>query len=521
MTNVKCEHPVVIFNPHLKYLYCTKAIAIRLGDRMVCVKRSPRDYYNFPWHYFSPYKSQITAENIDDYFLYDEQDNTYPIFLMVPCGKCRLCKQEKVDQWMTRCICESTTSPYPPLFITLTYDRKHYPADGVSKSDIQLFLKRLRRRVEYNLGVKTNLRYFLVSEYGKKTHRGHYHMLLWNMPYVSMREGDKNSFYALWTFIRDAWQNGFVRVEYCRDNSGKYCFKYMRKECIVPDGKNPTFHLASRRPGLGFLWLQQHFSEYYNDPSAISLQIQSLDKNGVPTVLSRPIPQYFKRKLWPTVCQLFPQPVSNAVRDFMEHSAKSFLLQRELYPNSYRSLDVLSMVEDILEKYSSIFPIDFQAAYPNQIFVEHLRRYQHFRDAEGSVIPSKDFRSFSSAVTLDVNSSGDAYFRDVEVTLPGKDTLSSDFFSKRVTGVLDAKECYTYRKEFIESWRILHQSYLILMDYDFSEEYVLSVLRNTARHSATVKFLNEKKPPVDISAAIHQYEVDRRWETIHWREDCV
>lgn len=521
MTNIKCEHPVVIYNPHLVWLYCTKAIAVRLGDRMICVNRSPRDFYNFPWHYFAPYKSQITADNIDDYFLYDAQDNTYPVFLLVPCGKCRLCKQTKVEEWMTRCICESSASDYPPLFITLTYDRNHYPADGVSVDDVQRFLKRLRRRVEYNLGIKTNLRYFLVAEYGKKTHRGHYHLLLWNMPYVSMREGDKNSFYSLWTFIKDAWQQGFVRVEYCRDNSGKYCFKYMRKPCVVPDGCNPTFHLASRRPGLGFNWLKSHFSEYFSDPSAMSLQIQSIDKNGTPTVLSRPIPAYFKRKLWPTVSQLFPQAVSNAVRDFMENAAKSFLVQRELYPDSNRALSVFSMVEDVLERYGDIFPIDFSAAYPHQLFVDHVRRYKHFRDAEGQIIPSKDFREFAQIMDLDVNLDGVPFLGFKDFCFSGKDTLNSDFFNRQISGVLDVKECHNYRREFIESWRVLHDSYGILMNYEFSKDYVLEVLKNTARHSSTCKLLNEKKPAVDIEGLVHQYEVDRRWESIHWCEDRV
>ena len=133
----KCENPVAIFNPHLVWLYCTRAIAVRLGEHMFEVQRSARDYYNFPWYKFLPYKDRVTEDTVDDYFLYDAQDNAYPVFIFVPCGHCRLCRENRVNEWMTRCICESSSSMYPPLFITLTYDRQHYPKDGVSKDDVQ------------------------------------------------------------------------------------------------------------------------------------------------------------------------------------------------------------------------------------------------------------------------------------------------------------------------------------------------------------------------------------------------
>ena len=390
----KCENPVAIFNPHLVWLYCTRAIAVRLGEHMFEVQRSARDYYNFPWYKFLPYKDRVTEDTVDDYFLYDAQDNAYPVFIFVPCGHCRLCRENRVNEWMTRCICESSSSMYPPLFITLTYDRQHYPKDGVSKDDVQRFLKRLRRRVEYNLGQKVHLRYFLVAEYGKKTKRGHYHLLLWNMPYVSMYEGQENSFYALWSFIRDAWQNGFIRVERCRDNSGRYCCKYMRKECVVPEGCNPTFHLTSRRPGIGFYWLDEHYKEYVEDSSAINLSIATVDKNGAPQVVTRPIPSYFKRKLWPTVCQLFPQKVSNAVRDFMREAAKSYMLHSTLYPDSDRPERILEMVDDVRKKYGDIFPVDFDCAFPSRTWCREVSAYASIRDAEGSEIPAVDMRKY-------------------------------------------------------------------------------------------------------------------------------
>lgn len=517
----RCEHPVCIFNPHLKYLFSVKCGALYIKGQVIDITHhSDNSFYNFPWRMFYAWKAEVTEDTVDDYLLYDGDDNSYPIFIYVPCGKCRLCRESKVNDWITRAICESSASNYPPLFITLTYDRQHLPVDGVNKNDVQLFLKRLRRRVDYHLGKKDGLRYFLCAEYGKKTHRAHYHLLLWNMPFVSMYEGETNSFYALWSFIRDAWQNGNVRVERCRDNSGRYCFKYMRKTCVVPEGKNDTFFLYSRRPGLGFFWLQQNANDYINDSSAQSLSILDDGK-----VTERPIPSYFKRKLWPTVCQMFPQKVSNAVRDFMEEAAKSFCLHSRLYPDSDRPVRIINMVQDICSKYGDIFPIDFDSCVPARFWSNQVVRYINIRDAHMKEIPVHDYRhivEYRDTVCEFNPDTGEL----TSLSFPlmrkyvSEDCDREVIWTKSVS-TLDTFECCTLRQQFIQSWSLLNRSYKIAMAHEFDHEAVISQIIRTATHKSDVHALNSSKEDPDIAALIHQYEVDRKWERTHWTEDCV
>ncbi len=71
--------------------------------------------------------------------------------------------------------------------MTLTYDDEHLPindyvdSDGVihgkptlRKRDVQLFLKRLRKNYKYD----NHIKYFCCGEYGGKTFRPHYHLII-------------------------------------------------------------------------------------------------------------------------------------------------------------------------------------------------------------------------------------------------------------------------------------------------------------------------------------------------------
>lgn len=218
-----CEHPQLIYNPNFKWLACCKCAYAVLGDREFGFTSFNR-WNNFPWHPFCQAKEYILSHpdaNIDDYYLVDPDGVTYPVFMYVPCGKCALCRKKKVDDWTTRCLCESASSDFPPLFITLTYRPDARPDSGEDcKRDFQLFMKRLRIRVSRHLGVEDHeLRYFARSEKTPKNHYWHIHFLLWNMPFVACAPGDRNSFQTLIRFIQDAWSNGITKVERCRDQT--------------------------------------------------------------------------------------------------------------------------------------------------------------------------------------------------------------------------------------------------------------------------------------------------------------
>ena len=88
----------------------------------------------------------------------------------LPCGNCLCCRINKSKEWAVRCVLESLYHD-ENLFITLTYDDDHLPADGLLyRSDVTKFIKRLRHYC--------SVRYFGCGEYGTKNKRPHYHLIL-------------------------------------------------------------------------------------------------------------------------------------------------------------------------------------------------------------------------------------------------------------------------------------------------------------------------------------------------------
>lgn len=155
--------------------------------------------------------------------------------IKVPCGKCVACRRKKSLDWCTRCTLESMDYPYGhSFFLTLTYADDYLPSDGVRKRDLQLYLKRLRYRIH-----PYKLRYYACGEYGSRTHRPHYHMLVFS---DSLTED---------VFSHD-WSFGYVSVGYVSPSSIAYTTGYCNKSFEWPDGKNRTFRLMSRKPGLGY-----------------------------------------------------------------------------------------------------------------------------------------------------------------------------------------------------------------------------------------------------------------------------
>lgn len=94
-------------------------------------------------------------------------------------------------------------------FVTLTYDDEHLPLSPsglptLRYSDVQKFLKRLRT----NSGQK--FRYFAASEYGDRTQRPHYHLIIYGLDIPDLRSYNVNmkGMYYVSKFIDQTWQGG-------------------------------------------------------------------------------------------------------------------------------------------------------------------------------------------------------------------------------------------------------------------------------------------------------------------------
>ena len=196
---IKCENPIIIYNPKLMQL-ARRYQVIHLGSQVIDLRFSTggrRKTLPDIFPIFKHVRSEVCADNVEDYYIEDPKFGTrFPVFYLVPCGHCSLCRNKKCLDWMTRCLCESASSEYPPFFITLTYDNEHLPKAGVQKRDLQLFFKRLRINLFREFGDTIPLRYFFRSEYGSKNKRPHYHGLVWNLPYFE-GNGNLNGFVDL------------------------------------------------------------------------------------------------------------------------------------------------------------------------------------------------------------------------------------------------------------------------------------------------------------------------------------
>lgn len=247
---MNCENPSIIINPSLFKVWHLYPYVNILGSVYNYIHRyrgSRNRGGKYPT-YFCAKRTGVTLDTLDKCFAFNSEGDTIPFYIAVPCGKCAVCSVSKQMQFGNRLMLEQYAAELrgTPLsyFVTLTYAPKFLPKYGVCKRDVQLFLKRLRITLERKFNIPP-FRYCVFSEYGKNTHRAHYHMILFGVDLGKLTY----PFHVLEKYIRKTWQMGFVDVKPCHDNSFKYLSKYLLKGSNVPDEKNPNFYLASNRNG--------------------------------------------------------------------------------------------------------------------------------------------------------------------------------------------------------------------------------------------------------------------------------
>lgn len=195
----------------------------------------------------------------------------------LPCGKCPYCFKRRVSNWSFRLIQEDKNS-LSSLFITLTYDNKNIPLTmsnymTLRKRDIQLFMKRLRK---VN---KMKLKYYLCGEYGGKTMRPHYHIILFNADIKT---------------IQPAWNLGQVHYGKVSEASVGYTLKYISKETKIPVHKNDDrlkeFSLMSK--GLGKNYLTDSMIRWHKEDLINRMYCNLNDGKKIS------MPRYYKDKMY-------------------------------------------------------------------------------------------------------------------------------------------------------------------------------------------------------------------------------
>lgn len=193
----------------------------------------------------------------------------YPLrlpYAIVPCGRCNICRHNRGADWVTRLILESQLSYKAMYFMTLTYKRA--PVSGVSKKDLQLFFRRVRK--------KCKVRFFAVGEYGERYGRPHYHVIIFQ------KTGTLED-------LVTSWKLGHVDVGNVTPKSCAYVAGYAVKGSRWPVIKNKPFALMSRKPGIGADHLIPSMRKYY---------LETLDTRVFDGKQFRRMPRYFRKKLF-------------------------------------------------------------------------------------------------------------------------------------------------------------------------------------------------------------------------------
>lgn len=176
------------------------------------------------------------------------------------CGHCPECLSKRARSWSLRAVYEARSRDQGCM-ITLTYDNYARDSHGhivgelspdrtleVSKRDAQLFIKRLRKYVFDTTGRK--IKYLLAAEYGSRTHRAHYHAIIFGYcfpdVFVYKRSRRNNLIYRSNTLTK-LWGHGICTVDSISVNAAtaRYCTKYTAK-----NRSDETFMLFSHDVGI-------------------------------------------------------------------------------------------------------------------------------------------------------------------------------------------------------------------------------------------------------------------------------
>lgn len=148
---------------------------------------------------------------------------------IVPCGHCLNCSIKRQLAWTIRILLEASTFA-SSSFVTLTYAEDTVP-ESLEYGHIQSFIRRLRKNT------RGRVRFFCVGEYGKRTERPHWHLILFGL----------NQF-DLMGSLTELWSRGHTHVGEVNQATASYTARYSLKS-----GFKGGEHVVqmSRNPGIG------------------------------------------------------------------------------------------------------------------------------------------------------------------------------------------------------------------------------------------------------------------------------
>lgn len=177
----------------------------------------------------------------------------------VPCGRCVVCFKRRASGWMFR-LSKQNLLAETAYFVTLTYNKRclphtddEYDLPTLNRKHVKDYCKRLRIAHD-RAGYTAPIKYYFVGEYGKQSHRPHYHAIIFNA-----RPG---LIAAAWTLSvghskHNRVEAGRVHIDDVTPASICYVTKYLQKGRVVPawerDPRAKEFANISKGLGLNYL----------------------------------------------------------------------------------------------------------------------------------------------------------------------------------------------------------------------------------------------------------------------------
>lgn len=213
-------------------------------------------------------------------------DSAHEIY--APCGKCPLCLKRRKRDIVTRIYHEFRANS-PGWFVTLTYNQDSLRSPSLIKSDVQKFLKRLRKRIG-------SFRYVVCGEYGSKNLRPHFHLILFGVDFPDIVFHEHRGKYDLYRSptIEKAWQFGFSTLSHFDYANARYVASYVIKKSLdnLPKDIVPPFFAGSKgkrgQGAFGAPYFDRFHQEMLRDGFAV-LMIRG-------RTFKVPLPDYYLRR---------------------------------------------------------------------------------------------------------------------------------------------------------------------------------------------------------------------------------
>lgn len=186
----------------------------------------------------------------------------------------------RATQWAHRCQHEASQYDHN-IFLTLTYDDKHLPAEGhLVPKHLTDFWKRLRK------ATPEKLRYFACGEYGEHTGRPHYHALIFNYRPPDSSKYSEDLYES--AHLDSIWDRGRTKHGNATPAAANYIAQYNLKKQgqgnYDQDGVYRPAPFLRMSQGIGREWLLK-----YKDDLTHGYLVENARRSG--------IPRYYKEKI--------------------------------------------------------------------------------------------------------------------------------------------------------------------------------------------------------------------------------